>query len=174
MTKHFKNVSITNGNMRIDIPADALNSRIDRAQKWLDNRVMTDMLPYMPHETGMFQANTQAISRSLAGTGLVCAGAPPMGRYLYYGKVMVDAQTGKGAIPIRVKKTFSDPLTSSQVSYYTGEIIFRFRRGATLVATDRDLKYGKPTAQARWFEVAKEKHYTQWVNGVQKILDGVV
>ena len=174
MTKHFKNISIVGNNLSIDIPSGTLNSRIDKAQKWLDNRVMTDMLPYMPHETGMFQANTQAISRSLAGTGLVCAGAPPMGRYLYYGKVMVDSQTGRGAIPIAVKAKFSDPLTSSQVMYKTGEIIFRFRRGAVLVPTDRPLKYGKPTAQPMWFEVAKEKHLQQWINGVQKILNGYV
>ena len=156
MTKHFKNLSIIDGGIRINISGDVIASRVNKAQKWLDNRVMTDMLPYMPLNTGMFIANTQSISRSLAGTGLVCAGAPPMGRYLYYGKVMVDARTGKGAIPINKD----------------GEIIFRFRKGSTLIPTSRNMTYSRASATARWFETAKEKHEEQWVEGVQKILNG--
>lgn len=152
----FKSLSIINGEIKIEIDGKNVGKRIEKAQKWLDNRVMTDMLWYMPLNTGMFIANTQSISRSLAGTGLVCAGAPPMGRYLYYGKVMVDSVTGKGARPIKKD----------------GEIIFRHRRGATLVPTNRDLKYGRASATARWFETAKEAHLEQWVNGVEKILNG--
>ena len=124
---NFQSLSIVNGNLKINLDGEDVGKKINKAQKWLDNRVMTDMLWYMPLNTGMFIANTQSISRSLAGTGLVCAGAPPMGRYLYYGKVMVDSKTGKGAIPIKKD----------------GEIIFRHRRGATLVPTSRDLKQQK-------------------------------
>ncbi len=87
---------------------------------------------------------------------MVCAAAPPMGRYLYYGKVMVDSQTGRGAIPIE----------------RNGELIFRFRRGATLVPTGRNLTYSYPSAQPMWFEAAQKAHEQQWIDGVQKILGG--
>ena len=170
MTKHFPSFSFVDSGIRVNINGDVIEKRVQKAQKWLDNRVMTDMLPYMPMNTGMFIANTQSISRSLAGTGLVCAGAPPMGRYLYYGKVMVDSQTGKGAIPIAEKATASFGMYST--TYKTGNIIFRFRRGATLVPTNRNLKYSRASATAEWFETAKQNHYDQWINGVEKILNG--
>lgn len=156
MKSRFKSISVVDGRVKIDIDGKGIAKKVDKAQKWLDNRVMTDMLPYMPLNTGMFIANTQSISRSLAGTGLVCAGAPPMGRYLYYGKVMVDSVTGRGAIPIQKD----------------GELIFRFRRGAVLVPTDRNLKYGRASATAQWFETAKDRHYEQWVDGVRRIING--
>lgn len=170
-------ITFQDGNVRANIMlGSAIQKRLDKAQWWLDNRVMTDMLPYMPMNTGMFIANTQAISRSLAGTGVVCAGAPPMGRYLYFGKVMVDAKTGRGAIPIPVvKKKYRVKNGKVQVKTYdTGEVIFRFRKGAVLTPTARDLKFQRRGAQARWFEVAKANHLKQWVDGVQKILNGSV
>ena len=172
------NITFQQGNVKANIPiGNAIQKRLDKAQWWLDNRVMTDMLPYMPMNTGMFIANTQAISRSLAGTGVVCAGAPPMGRYLYFGKVMVDAQTGRGAIPIPVVKKKNWRMVGGkdvQATYNTGEVIFRFRKGAVLKPTARNLTYQRKGAQAMWFEVAKQDHLNDWVNGVQKILNGSV
>lgn len=133
------------------------NANLKKAQYWLDSQIFTDMLPYMPMNTGTFIHATQSRSSALAGTGVVCAAAPPMGRMLYYGKVMVDAQTGKGARPIQLK---------------TGEIIFRFRKGARLIPTSRDLTWTRAATRPEWFEVAKDQHYDQWVAGVQKILGG--
>ena len=62
------------------------------------------MVPYMPHETGTFINVTRAKSASLAGTGMVCAGTGPMGRFLYYGKGMVDELTGSPWARKRGKK----------------------------------------------------------------------
>ena len=141
----------------IRITVSGLNADLKKAQYWLDNQIMTDMIPYMPMDTGTLIQNTVSRSRALAGSGLVCAAAQPYGRYLYEGKVMVDSETGKGARRIMLP---------------TGEIIYRHRRGARLVATDRDLKFQRPGAEAHWFEAARRDHFEQWVEGVQKILGG--
>ena len=78
-TFHFPDASFVSPKLQIKIPMGATNQALKTAQYWLDNRIMTDMLPLMPLNTGMFRENTQSISRSLAGSGLVCAAAPPMG-----------------------------------------------------------------------------------------------
>lgn len=148
---HFSSPS----GFRCDISMAKTNAALKQAQFWLDNQIMADMLPYMPMNTGTFIQATRSRSAAMAGTGMVCAAAPPMGRMLYYGKVMVDAETGKGARPIRKK---------------TGELIFRFRKGARLIPTSRNLTWTRPQTQPEWFEVAKKEHYQDWVAGVQAIL----
>lgn len=150
---HFR----TPTGFRCDISMAKTNANLKRAQFWLDTQIMADMIPYMPMNTGTFIHATQSRSSALAGTGVVCAAAPPMGRMLYYGKVMVDAETGKGARPIRLK---------------TGELTFRFRKGARLIPTSRDLTWTRAETRPEWFEVAKERHFDDWVAGVQRILEG--
>ena len=92
--KKLGNVNVNTQNMRANISLARFDEQIQSAQYWLDSQVMTDMVPYMPHETGTFINVTRAKSASLAGTGMVCAGTGPMGRFLYYGKGMVDELTG--------------------------------------------------------------------------------
>lgn len=115
---------------------------IKKAQWRLDTQVMQDMIPYMPQETGAFINNTLAQSSAMAGTGKVCAGAPPMGRFLYEGKVMVD------------------PLTGSAWA----------RKGAKKVVTDKPLTYGNPQAVPHWFDKAKLLHSKDWVKLVNDTL----
>ena len=141
----------------INLPFDGLNAKLKEAQYWLDSQIMTDMIPLMPMDTGVFIHNTVSRSQALAGTGIVCAGAPPMGRYLYEGKVMVDSETGKGARRMVLK---------------TGEVIYRHRKGSTLVPTDRPLTYSRAGVVPHWFEEARRRHFNDWVAGVQKILGG--
>lgn len=133
------------------------NKKLKEAQYWLDTQVMTDMLPLIPMDTGVFIHNIQSRSQALAGTGWVCAYVPPMGRYLYEGKVMVDSETGKGARRMVLK---------------TGEVIYRHRKGATLMPTDRPLSYSRYGAVPHWYEEARKQHFNQWVDGVRKILKG--
>ena len=152
----------TDGTLSIDANIDLgrIERNIEKAQYFLDSQVMTDMVPYMPMQTGNFIQRTRAMSAAIAGSGKVVAAAPPMGRYLYMGKVMVDAETGKGPMRIEVSP---------------GEYIFRFRKGAKLVATDLDLKFSKaanPKAQKQWFDVAKRAHGKEWVKQVKKIAGG--
>ena len=152
----------TDGTLSIDANIDLgrIERNIEKAQFALDSQIMTDMLPYMPMQTGTFQNVTRAMSAAIAGSGKVVAAAPPMGRYLYMGKVMVDSETGKGPMRIEVSP---------------GEYIFRFRKGAKLVATDRDLKFSKaanPKAQKQWFDAAKRAHGKEWIKEVKKIAGG--
>ena len=152
----------TEGGLHIDANIDLgrIERNIEKAQYFLDSQVMTDMVPYMPMQTGNFIQRTRAMSAAIAGSGKVVAAAPPMGRYLYMGKAMVDAETGKGPMRIEVSP---------------GEYIFRFRKGAKLVATDRDLKFSKaanPKVQKQWFDAAKRDHSKEWVKQVKKIAGG--
>lgn len=152
----------TDGTLSIDANIDLgrIERNIEKAQYFLDSQVMTDMVPHMPMQTGNFIQRTRAMSAAIAGSGKVVAAAPPMGRYLYMGKVMVDSETGKGPMRIEVSP---------------GEYIFRFRKGAKLVATDRDLKFSKaanPKVQKQWFDVAKRDHGKEWVKQVKKIAGG--
>lgn len=128
--------------MRINL--SRFEKQYEDAQFVLDSIVMTDMKPYMPHQTGTFINITSAQSASLAGSGKVVAAAPPMGRFLYEGKVMVD------------------PVTGSPWA----------RAGAKKIVTDRDLKYGNPKATPHWFDTAKEKHGKSWIREVKKIAGG--
>ena len=129
-------------NMHIDL--DRFEKQYNLAQFALDSTIMANMVPYMPHDTGTFINVTKAMSAALAGTGKVVAAAPPMGRFLYEGKVMVD------------------PVTNSPWA----------RPGAKKVVTDRDLKYSNPKATPHWFDTAKEKHGKSWVKLVKKEAGG--
>lgn len=140
----LKDIHIVDGNIKIDISLKRLNANLDRAQWWLDNQVMTDMVPYMPMQTGTFINLTRARSAALAGTGKVVAAAPPMGRFLYEGVVMVDPETGS-------------PWA---------------RPGAKKIVTAQPLTYSNPKATPHWFETAKENHGKEWVKGVKKIAGG--
>ena len=136
------NVSKPDIEMRINL--SRFEKQFEDAQYALDSMVMEDMVPYMPHQTGIFINVTRAMSAALAGSGKVVAAAPPMGRFLYEGKVMVD------------------PVTGSPWA----------RAGAKKIVTDRDLKYGNPKATPHWFDTAKEKHGKSWIREVKKIAGG--
>lgn len=156
---HFKGFSKKRANIEIEWDTTRLNRNLNKAQYALDSAVMASMEPFMPSTTGgtsSFVQVTKEMSGAIAGTGKVVAAAPPYGRYLYMGKVMVDSQTGKG--PMKITDKF-------------GNATLRFRKGAKLKATDRPLKYSRPGAQAKWFDAAKKKDSKEWVRVVEKELD---
>ena len=133
-----------NATIELEVDLSRFNKQYGKAQYVLDSAVMKDMTPYMPQRTGVFIDVTKAMSAAIAGSGTVVAAAPPMGRFLYEGKVMVDEQTGS-------------PWA---------------RPGAKKVVTDRDLKYSNPKATPHWFDTAKENHGDSWVRAVKKIAGG--
>lgn len=143
--------------VEVKLQSQDYEKKLQKAQFWLDNAVLTSMLPFVPIESGNLQQMIVAESASVAGSGKVCAYTTPYGRYQYYGVKMVDSVTGKG--PRRI------PLED-------GSIIFRYKLGATLIPTDIPLQYTSPTATAKWFETAKENYYKDWVKGVERILNG--
>lgn len=130
--------------IELDVDLSRFEKQYGKAQYALDSMIMTSMQPYMPHRTGTFINVTKAMSAAIAGSGTVIAAAPPMGRFLYEGKVMVDEKTGS-------------PWA---------------RPGAKKVVTDRDLKYSNPKATPHWFDTAKENHGDSWVRAVKNIAGG--
>lgn len=135
----FPNITIISADMKVHIDMKRINANFEKAQYWLDSQVMTDMVPYMPHNTGSFVNITRTQSAAIAGTGLVVAGAAPMGRFLYNGVVMIDPETGS-------------PWA---------------RPGAKKIVTAKPLTYSNPRATPKWFDTAKQHHGRQWIAGVK-------
>lgn len=156
--KHFKGFSVVDGDIRVTLDMSRFEEQFRRAQYQLDGAVMSSMVPFMPMITGSFINATRAASAAIQGSGEVYAAYAPQGRYLYMGKVMVDRDTGKGPYKIPTGPG--------------GEYVLRFREGATLVPTNRPLKYSYPKAQSHWFDVAKEKDGKTWVKNVKKTAGG--
>lgn len=130
--------------IEVDIDLSRFENQFEEAQFRLDSAVMTSMEKYMPHRTGTFINVTKAMSSAIAGSGTVVAGAPPFGRFLYEGKVMVDPETGS-------------PWA---------------RKGAKKVVTDKDLNYDKshhPNVTDHWFDTAKRNHLKEWVRLTKKV-----
>lgn len=144
--RHLKNSSYVNGHVRVDLEFAKYGDRFPKAQQWLGNQILTDCKPYMPLRTGSQQQRSYVTE---GGKQVVFPG--PYARYLYMGKVMVDAETGKG------------PANIPGVGP-------RFRKGAVLVATDRDLQF--QVGSAHWFDVAHAEHGNEWVRGCAKIIAG--
>ena len=133
----------------LDIKLDMsrVENNFNKAQYALDSAVMTSMVPFMPMQDGKFINRTRAESAALAGSGEVVAAAPPFGRFLYEGKVMVDPATGSAWA----------------------------RKDAKKVLTTQSLKYSKapnPKAQAHWFDAAKKADADSWVRTVKNIAGG--
>lgn len=115
------------------------------AQSQLDERVMNDMVPYMPKLTGDFISRTKAESAAMQGTGRVMAAAPPFGYFLYWGKVMVDEKTGNAWAP-----TGGHKVVSNEPIEFSGN------------------------AQAKWFLTAKAQNLNSWLKIAKKTAGGGV
>lgn len=139
-THKLKDIDITRNGVRLHIDTDRLERNLNNAQYALDSRVMTDMIPFMPMQTGNFIQRTAAESAAMAGTGKVVAGAAPFGGFLYRGKVMVGELSGS-------------PWAQA---------------GERKIVTDRNIQFAKPEARAFWFEEAKKRHKDEWTDLVRK------
>lgn len=99
-----------------------------RVQKFVDEQCLKLMGPYTPFKTGAMQGS--ATRATVIGSGKIQYTAP-YARFQYYGKVMVDPDTGSTWAKKNGKK----------------------------VLTDRNLKYnGAPKRGAFWFERMKADH----------------
>lgn len=140
---HFENFSVVTDSISIEVDMKRLENNFNRAQYELDSAIMTSMLPYMPQRDGQFKAVTKGMSAALAGTGKVVAAAPPYGRFLYEGKVMIGEKS-------------RSPWA---------------KKGERKVVTGRDLTYSGG-GQAHWFDKAKAADGDSWVNLVKKTAGG--
>ena len=136
-----------NATIELDVDLSRFNKQYGEAQYVLDSMVMTSMQPYMPHQTGTFINVTKAMSAAIEGSGTVYAAAPPFGRFMYEGKVMVDPET-------------NSPWA---------------RPGAKKIVTDKDLDYDKshnPKVTDHWFDTAKARHGKSWIRAVKNTAGG--
>lgn len=144
---HFPNISIVSADVTVDVDLSRFEKQFQEAQFWLDGQVWNDMEKYMPFRDGIMRNVALTQSKALQGSGKVIAGAPPYGRFLYEGKVMVDPDTGS-------------PWA---------------KKGAKKVVTDRPLNFSKevhPDATDHWFDSAKTESGDKWVKGVKKRAGG--
>lgn len=128
----------------LDSLPERLASASEKAEHTVAIQVQKDTSPYVPFLTGSLDTRTR-----VDGSYIIYPG--PYARYLYYGKVMVDAATGKGPMRIVSKD---------------GTEVIRFRKGATLKPIDRDLKIQRsmhPKAQSFWLEASKAKNFPKWL-----------
>lgn len=133
--------------IEMDVDLSRFNKQYGIAQYLLDSQVMTDMIPFMPMQSGVFINVTRSMSTAIAGSGKVYAAAPPFGRFLYEGKVMVDEATGSTYARPGARKVL--------VSQYTAA-----------TNAKENIEYSKsahPKAQDHWFDAAKKSYGKQWV-----------
>ena len=142
--------------IELDVDLTRFNKQYGRAQYLLDSQVMTDMVPFMPMQSGTFIHVTRGMSAAIAGSGKVYAAAPPMGRYLYEGKVMVDEVTGSPWARKAARKVL--------VSQYSGK-----------TAAKENIDYSKaahPNVTDHWFDAAKQAYGKKWIAKAKRIAGG--
>lgn len=116
--------------------AEKLAQAGTRAEHVLAEQIRKDTAPYVPMLTGSLNTRTQVVGNTMIYPG-------PYARFLYYGKVMVDPNTG---------------------STYA-------RAGERKVVTDRNLVFTTdfhPDAQAFWFEASKAQNSEKWLDVARK------
>lgn len=139
---HFKGFSINRSGIDIKLDMDRVSDNFNRSQFDLDSAVMTSMEPLMPKDTEQFINVTKEMSAAMAGSGKVVAAAPPQGRFLYEGKVMVGVNS-----------------RSPWAKKYEKKVV-----------TEKKLKYSR--GGPKWFEKAKKKDGNNWVDLVKKTAGG--
>lgn len=148
----FPKITYDSGGVHVTLDLRGYAEHHKKAQQWLGDRVLEDCRACMPHLTGNLQQRSHTEND---GKKVIFPG--PTAGYLYRGKVMVDSVTGKGP-----RKIPTGP----------GEFILRFRKGAKLVPTTRNLNYSNPQAVPEWFEHAKKQNKQFWIEGSAEILGG--
>lgn len=122
----------------------SLPGRARMAEHAVAIQAAKDTETYVPAMTKSLANRTQVKQNLIIYPG-------PYARYLYNGKVMVNAATGKG------------PANIPDVGY-------RFPKGAKLKPTNRDLDIKKSVhknAQSHWFEASKGENLEKW-KGIAK------
>lgn len=120
----------------MDAIKDKLAESCTRAESIVGQHVIKDTAPFVPALTGSLSIRTR-----LDGNKIIYPG--PYARFLYYGKVMVDPQTGSTFAP----------------------------KGGTKVLTNRDLVFSRamhPQAQSHWFEASKAQNMEKWARVADK------
>lgn len=115
---------------------EAIAQACTKAEHIVAVQVKKDTSPYVPWLNGMLDRKTDVIGNAVIYD-------TPYARFLYYGKVMVDPETGSTYAP----------------------------KGGTKVLTDKNLvfnKSGHAQAQAHWFEASKAENLDKWLRVADK------
>jgi hypothetical protein len=115
---------------------EALANACSRAEQTVAVQVEKDTAPFVPMLTGSLTQRTRVDGNQIVYPG-------PYARFLYYGKVMVDPETGSTYAP----------------------------KGGVKVVTDRDLVFNQtahPQAQSHWFEASKAQNLEKWLRVADK------
>ena len=119
--------------------AEILADRTNKAKHILALQVQKDTEPFVPMLTGTLNTETRVVGDTIIYP-------PPYSRFLYYGKVMVDPQTGSAWARYGVKK----------------------------VVTEKDLVYTTdfhPNAGAAWVERSAAQNKERWLEVAQEVMD---
>lgn len=119
-----------------DAVKEAIAKACTRAEHVLAEQIEKDTQPFVPMLTGSLTQRTRVDESAVIYPG-------PYARFLYYGKVMVDPNTGSTYAP----------------------------KGGTKVVTDRNLVFNQtmhPQAQAHWGEASKAQNLDKWVRVADK------
>lgn len=122
-----------------DAVQEAFAAACTRAEHDLAEHVEKDTQPFVPMLTGSLTQRTRVVGNAVIYPA-------PYARFLYYGKVMVDPNTGSTYAP----------------------------KGGTKALTNRNLVFTKashPQAQAHWFEAAKAQDLSKWINVAAKAVE---
>lgn len=117
---------------------EAFGERVEKASHTVAIQVRKDTSPFVPAKTLTLDKTTKVIDNEIIYPG-------PYARYLYYGKLMVDPDTGS-------------PWAS---------------KGASKVLTDRNLVFNTsvhPQAQSHWFEASKAQNLEKWLRVAKKAI----
>lgn len=115
---------------------DKLAEGCTKAEHTVALQIRKDTSPYVPALTGSLDKRTR-----VDGSKVIYPG--PYARYLYYGKLMVDPETGSSYAP----------------------------KGTTKVLTDKNLVFNKAMhaqAQSHWFLASKAENLEKWVRTADK------
>lgn len=119
--------------------AETIADRADKAAHIVAEQIRKDTSPYVPFLNGALDQGTRVVGNTVIYPA-------PYARFLYYGKVMIDPETGSTYAPA----------------------------GGTKVVTDRNLvftKQGHPQAQAFWFEASKAQNLDKWIRVAEKAVN---
>ena len=120
----------------MDAVRTAVAKACTRAEHVLAEQMEKDTQPFVPMLTGSLTQRTRVVGNDIIYPG-------PYARFLYYGKVMVDPNTGSTYAP----------------------------KGGTKVLTDKNLVFttsGHAQAQSHWFEASKAENIDKWIRVADK------
>lgn len=87
--------------MKLHLPNNALDRRVEKANTWLVEEIIKDTDPFVPARTGVLAMNVQRHGHTIVYVS-------PYARFQYYGKVMIDPATGSTFAPKGVRKVLTE------------------------------------------------------------------